>query len=49
MFLDVVGRVRAAGVIAQGRLEKIVETVETDGLAEQRSHGKGSAHVESPE
>ncbi|MNP42802.1 hypothetical protein D3C76_1365910 [compost metagenome] len=49
MLLDVVGRIGAAGLVAQGRLEEIVETVETNGLTEQRGERKSVAHGESPE
>src|SRR5690606_107225 len=50
VLLDVVGGIGTGGVIAaQGRFEKIVETVETDGLAEQRSQGQYVAHEYSPE
>src|SRR5690606_31523160 len=50
VLLDVVGGIGTAGVIAaQGRFEKIVETVETDGLAKQRSQGQYVAHEYSPE
>ena len=40
VLLDVVGRVRAAGVVTQGRLEQVVEAVEAHGLPEQRGHGE---------
>ncbi|MCY1448405.1 hypothetical protein D9M71_650680 [compost metagenome] len=49
VLLDVVGRVGTAGLIAQGRFEKVVETVEANGMTEQRGEGKCIAHGESPE
>src|SRR5690606_14654256 len=48
-LLDVVGRVGTAAIVAQGRLEEVVEAIKTDGLTEQRCHGNYSAHVASPD
>ena len=49
VLFDVVGRVGTPGLIAQGRLEQIVEAIEAYGMTEQRGEGKSVAHCESPE
>src|SRR5690606_32277220 len=48
-LLDVVGRVGTAAIVAQGRLEEVVEAIKTDGLTEQGCHGYYSAHAASPD
>ncbi len=40
VLFNVVGWKRAVRIVAQGRLEQIVETIEANGLAKQWSHRK---------
>lgn len=40
VLFDVVGRVGTPGLIAQGRLEQIVEAIEAYGMTEQRGEEK---------
>src|SRR3990167_3445295 len=44
IFLDVVGWIAATRLVTHGRLEQVIETVETNGLTEQRGHGKCGTH-----
>ncbi|MNC75902.1 hypothetical protein D3C75_1275120 [compost metagenome] len=44
VFFDIVRWVAAAGLIAQRRLEQIVETIETNRRTEQWSQGKCGTH-----
>ncbi len=48
VFLDVIGWIRAAGVVTQGGLEQVIETIKAHGLPEQRGHGERT-HDKPPE